>query len=144
MCSTASYYLFKNPDKLQRLQQEIRSAFKTYDEIDGTSTQPLKYLNAVALEAMRIYPPLPFALPRVVARGGDTVEGHFLPEGVSIGNALLSSFDDPDSIRRQSFLRTRLQPVWMRRTFTIHGNSFPSAGSVITSRTTWKLLNRSP
>jgi cytochrome P450 len=65
------------------LQQEIRSAFKTYSEIDGTSTIPLKYLSAVALEAMRIYPPLPFALPRVVPAGGDTVDGHFLPEGVS-------------------------------------------------------------
>lgn len=32
---------------------------------------------------MRIYPPLPFALPRVVPAGGDTVDGHFLPEGVS-------------------------------------------------------------
>lgn len=89
---------------MQRLRQEIRSTFKSYDEINGTSTQSLKYLNAVALEAMRIYPPLPFALPRVVPLGGDTVEGHFLPEGVSISNALLSSFDDSDSIRRQSFL----------------------------------------
>ena len=32
---------------------------------------------------MRIFPPLPFALPRVVPAGGDTVDGHFLPEGVS-------------------------------------------------------------
>lgn len=80
---------------MHRLQQEIRSAFKSYDEIDGTSTQPLKYLNAVALEAMRIYPPLPFALPRVVPPGGDTVEGHFLPEGVSIGNPLPSLLTEP-------------------------------------------------
>lgn len=30
-----------------------------------------------------MYPPLPFALPRVVPEGGDTVDGHFLPAGVS-------------------------------------------------------------
>ena len=76
---------------MHRLQQEIRSTFKSYDEIDGTSTRPLKYLNAVALEAMRIYPPLPFALPRVVPLGGDTVEGHFLPEGVSLDDGLAES-----------------------------------------------------
>ncbi|KAH8635732.1 hypothetical protein IG631_11133 [Alternaria alternata] len=32
---------------------------------------------------MRIYPPLPFPLPRVVPQGGDIVDGHFIPEGVS-------------------------------------------------------------
>lgn len=85
-CSTASYYLLKNREKLARLQQEIRSAFKSYEEINGNSTQSLQYLNAVALEAMRIYPPLPFALPRVVPPGGDIVDGHWLPEGVSFGN----------------------------------------------------------
>lgn len=72
---------------MQLLRQEVRSAFKSYDEIDGNSTQPLKYLSGVALEAMRIYPPLPFALPRVVPPGGGIVEGHWLPGGVSIDNA---------------------------------------------------------
>ena len=39
-------------------------------------------MHAVILEGLRIYPPLPFALPRVVPEGGATVNGHFLPEGV--------------------------------------------------------------
>ena len=30
-----------------------------------------------------MYPPLPFALPRVVPEGGDTVDGKFVPAGVS-------------------------------------------------------------
>ena len=30
-----------------------------------------------------MYAPLPFALPRVVPDGGDTVDGHLLPAGVS-------------------------------------------------------------
>lgn len=65
-----------------QLQNEVRSAFKAYEDIDATSTTPLKYLKAVAQEAMRVYPPLPFALPRVVPEGGATVDGHFLPGGV--------------------------------------------------------------
>lgn len=69
---------------LQKLQDEVRSAFKSYDEIDGTSTVSLKYLHAVALEGMRIYPPLPLGLPRIVPTGGDTVDGYFIPEGVSV------------------------------------------------------------
>lgn len=81
--SCVTYYLLKNPDVCRKLQEEVRSAFKSYDEITANRTSPMKYLNAVCLEGMRIYPPLPFALPRVVPEGGDTVDGHPLPAGVS-------------------------------------------------------------
>lgn len=69
---------------MARLQEEVRSAFTRYEEIDSASTIPLKYLKAVAQEAMRIYPPLPFALPRVVPEPGCHVDGQFLPGGVRI------------------------------------------------------------
>ena len=65
------------------LRGEIDSAFKSYDDINATTASSLKYLHAVALEGMRIYAPLPFALPRVVPEGGDTVDGHLLPGGVN-------------------------------------------------------------
>jgi cytochrome P450 len=68
---------------MKKVQAEIRSAFTDYSEINAQSTATLKYLHAVCLEALRIYAPLPFALPRVVPEGGDTVDGHFLPGGVS-------------------------------------------------------------
>lgn len=67
-----------------QLHNEVRSAFTRYEDIDAASTAPLKYLKAVAQEAMRMYPPLPFALPRVVPEGGATVDGHFLPGGVCL------------------------------------------------------------
>lgn len=78
-----TYYLQRNPKVLKKLKSEIRSTFKDYDQITAASTQSMEYLNAVLVEGMRIYPPLPFALPRVVPEGGDTVDGHFLPAGVS-------------------------------------------------------------
>lgn len=81
-----TYYLLRYPTIYRKLQHEIRSAFKAYDEINANSTTDLEYLHAVALEAMRMYAPLPFALPRVVPEGGDTVDGHFLPAGVSLLN----------------------------------------------------------
>ncbi|KAL4756120.1 cytochrome P450 [Aspergillus foveolatus] len=77
-----------------KLGGEIRSAFHFYDEINVLSTSPLKYLQAVILEGLRIYPPLPFALPRVVPQGGDTVDGHFLPAGTIVStNPLAASLD---------------------------------------------------
>ena len=81
--SCITYYLFKNPHANKALLEEIRSSFASYDEINAASTAKLRYLNAVALEGLRIFPPLPLALPRVVPEGGDTVAGHFLPAGVS-------------------------------------------------------------
>lgn len=82
--SCVFYYLLKTPEVLRKLQDEIRSAFKSYSEIEANSAQRLEYLHAVALEAMRVYAPLPFALPRVVPPGGDTVDGHMIPAGVIV------------------------------------------------------------
>ena len=81
--STVIYHLLKTPRAMELLQREVRDAFKSYDEIDAASTSSLKYLHAVITEALRIYPPIPFALPRVVPSGGDTVDGLWLPAGVS-------------------------------------------------------------
>jgi cytochrome P450 len=79
-----TYYLLKNPSLMEKLQDEVRSAFSCYEDINASSAATLKYLKAVAQEAMRVYPPLPFALPRVVPKRGSTVDGNFLPEGVRI------------------------------------------------------------
>nr|POE75176.1 cytochrome p450 monooxygenase hmp1 [Quercus suber]POE94744.1 cytochrome p450 monooxygenase hmp1 [Quercus suber] len=78
------YYLLRDPRIMGLLKAEVRSAFARFEDIDAASTTSLKYLRATAQEAMRIYPPLPFALPRVVPQGGCTVDGHFLPGGVGL------------------------------------------------------------
>ncbi|KAK2755487.1 hypothetical protein FQN54_006424 [Arachnomyces sp. PD_36] len=93
--SCIMYYLLRNPAVMARLQREIRSTFTSYEEITALSTLPLKYLHAVVLEGLRIYPSLPFALPRVVPEGGDTVDGHFLPEGTIVSTNPLASSLDP-------------------------------------------------
>lgn len=61
--AVVSYFLSQNPPLLKKLQAEVRGAFKYYNEINGTSTAGLKYLHAVCLEALRVFPPLPLALP---------------------------------------------------------------------------------
>ena len=76
------YYLCHTPRAQERVKEEIRNGFAAYEDINATTTSSLKYLNAVILEGLRIYPPLPFALPRIVPEGGDTVDGHWLPAKV--------------------------------------------------------------
>lgn len=90
--SCATYYLLSNPEIYDELRKEIRSTFSSYEDIDSASASKLNLVNAICLEAMRMYPPLPFALPRVVPRGGDSVHGCMLPEGVSqVSNYVLSA-----------------------------------------------------
>lgn len=91
--ASLTYYLLKQPDLMEKLKSEVRLAFSHFDEIDAATAVPLKYLKALCLEAMRVYPPLPLAVPRIVPKGGATVDGHFIPGGVSscvILTALLS------------------------------------------------------
>ncbi|KAF2235990.1 putative cytochrome P450 [Viridothelium virens] len=79
-----TYYLLTSPVIATKLKEEIRNTFTSYSQISAASTTSLEYLNAVILEGLRIYPPLPFALPRLVPEGGDTVDGHFIPAGTTV------------------------------------------------------------
>ncbi|KAI3316790.1 benzoate 4-monooxygenase cytochrome P450 [Xylariaceae sp. AK1471] len=97
--ATMTYYLLHNPEVMKTLQQEIRTSFKSYDEINGKSTQRLRYLKAVILEGMRIYPPLPFALPRVVPAGGESVDSHFLPGGTIVSTSPYAASMDPSNFK---------------------------------------------
>jgi cytochrome P450 len=79
--SGLTYYITTNPQALKTLQQEIRSAFSTEEEITMASTAHLKYLHACIEEAMRVYPPVVETPPRVSP--GEYVNGHYIPKGVS-------------------------------------------------------------
>lgn len=77
------YYLCHNRLALQRLQDEMRSAFSTIQAISSKELMKCTYLNAVVEEGLRIYPPAGAAhLSRIVPKGGCTISGHFIPEGV--------------------------------------------------------------
>ncbi|KAF2492608.1 putative cytochrome P450 [Lophium mytilinum] len=93
--SCVTYYLLKSPEIEKKMREEIRGAFHSYEDINAASTTPLTYLNAVCLEGLRIYPPLPIALPRVVPEDGSTVDGHFVPAGVTVSTSPVAASLDP-------------------------------------------------
>jgi len=49
--SAITYYLMRTPEVYQKLKDEIRGNFKSYEDITSMSTQSLEYLHAVSLEA---------------------------------------------------------------------------------------------
>ncbi|EXK26433.1 hypothetical protein FOXG_17420 [Fusarium oxysporum f. sp. lycopersici 4287] len=72
--------LTDNPAKLQKLAEEVRSTFNNDDEITIVSVNQLTYLAACLNEALRCFPAVPPALPRVVPHGGAVIAGHAVPE----------------------------------------------------------------
>ena len=84
-----SNYLVRDSSVLQKLVGEVRSSFDKEEEITLAALQRLPYLNATIEEGLRLCPPVPAGLPRLVPAGGDTVCGEWLPEYVCL---LLFSF----------------------------------------------------
>lgn len=76
-------YLVKDRRVKQRLADEIRGAFKEHSLIDLAGAARLEYLDAVISEGLRMCPPVAGGLQHVVPKGGASVCGDWLPEGVS-------------------------------------------------------------
>ena len=68
---------------LRKLVEEVRGTFEREEDIGAEEVGKLTYLNAVIEEGLRLCPPVPTGLPRIVPRGGDYVCGEWLPENVN-------------------------------------------------------------
>lgn len=80
------FFLTHNPRIYDKLANEVRTTFKSLDEIQyGPQLQSCTYLRAVIHETLRMAPAGPSELPRVVQKGGMTIDGFFYPEGTVVG-----------------------------------------------------------
>ncbi|KAI8626690.1 cytochrome P450 [Xylariaceae sp. FL1651] len=82
LATSLFYYLCRFPEVQKRLNEEIRSTFKSYNDIVPTALQNLKYLNATLNEALRIHTNAAFGTPRISP--GAMVDGHYVPKGVTV------------------------------------------------------------
>lgn len=87
-------FLLENPDKLERLQQEVRSAFTSQAEIslDAVNSR-LPYLIACTEEALRLYPQTGVPSLRI-SGNNDIICGISVPPKVWMGE----SYASPKSI----------------------------------------------
>jgi len=79
------FYGLQEPEVLGRLSAEIRGAFASPDDIRTPKLHQLPYLDACIDESLRLAPPKPGSLPRVVLPGGTTIDGRFVPGGTTVG-----------------------------------------------------------
>ncbi|KAF5659558.1 cytochrome P-450 monooxygenase [Fusarium heterosporum] len=104
--SAVTYYLLKGPDKLAKLQAEIRSAFSSMDEITADSVSQLDYLNGVIEEGLRIFSPAPIGPPRTCT--GATIDGFYVPQGTIVSvDAWTTSHDARNFTRPYEFIPER-------------------------------------
>ncbi len=85
LLSGSTYYLLKNPKVLQKVVEEIRQAFKSDEDIDLASCARLNYMLAVLNESLRIYPPVPIGIPRIIMnKDGEMIDGGWVPKNVRL------------------------------------------------------------
>jgi cytochrome P450 len=77
------------------LTTEIRDAFKTPEEIRTPKLNKLPYLHTCIEESLRIAPPKPGSVPRIVLKGGTEIDGHHIPAGTTVGVAHYVIHRDP-------------------------------------------------
>ena len=80
-----AWELAKHPGWQQKVREELRQAHVhaergvlKYDDLE-----PLKCLNAVIMEGLRMHSSTPSSLPRIVPKGGAKVAGIWVPENVN-------------------------------------------------------------
>ncbi|KAI1153547.1 cytochrome p450 monooxygenase [Nemania diffusa] len=110
LCGTV-YLLGSHPDVLDKVVHEVRTAFKSEDEIDLISVNGLSYMLACLNESFRLYPPVPIGLPRIVPKGGSTIAGHWVPQDAAVSvwqlaaNYSARNFAQPTGFHPERFLR---------------------------------------
>ncbi|KAK4171797.1 putative cytochrome P450 E-class, group I [Triangularia setosa] len=107
-------HLMANPRAYARFKREIKEAVeqgKVSSPITNEESQKLPYTQAVMLEGFRIGSAVTFGHYKVVSRRGDTIHGHYLPEGTLIGHNTIALThnkrvfgEDADIFRPERFL----------------------------------------
>ena len=92
------FYLTRNPRVYRELTEEIRTTFKSVEEIhSGPQLSSCRYLRAFIDEALRMNPPVGPDLDREVLAGGIDIEGRFLPPGTEVSVSLYSLHHNEDA-----------------------------------------------
>ncbi|KAL3485494.1 cytochrome protein [Aspergillus germanicus] len=84
LLSGCTFYLLRHPQSYKRLAFEVRERFSAPTEITLSSLASLPYLYSVITETLRLYPPVPLGMPRVIPDGGAVISGRYVPEKTTV------------------------------------------------------------
>ena len=84
------YYLARDPTHVQKIREELAPLVGSDGPFNVRMAQNAKHLNGVINEALRLHPPTPSGGFRMSPPQGITVDGVFIPGGVSLNVPLYS------------------------------------------------------
>ncbi|KAL4899812.1 hypothetical protein BDW74DRAFT_188846 [Aspergillus multicolor] len=102
LLSGCTFYLLKHPHSYQRLVSEVRENFSEASELVLSSLSALPYLKSIIAETLRLYPPVPLGMPRVIPAGGAIISGRYVAEKTAVSvpswvtSRSPSNFSNPD------------------------------------------------
>jgi cytochrome P450 len=82
------WLLIKTPEMQKKVRTELATLPESYSSSDLAT---LPYLDAFLRETLRVYPPAPSPMPRVVPQQGFSFEGVEYPPNVSLYTTLFGS-----------------------------------------------------
>ncbi|KAJ5146150.1 uncharacterized protein N7515_000714 [Penicillium bovifimosum] len=116
-----------SPDVQAKLREELcvehGGTFETYADLDK-----FPYLHAVVMEGLRLVYTINFYQPRVVPKGGCTIEDIYLPEGTIVGSQAYlvhrqpDIFPDPEAFKPERWLVDEQQARVLLRNFWTFGS----------------------
>jgi len=74
------YRLAKNPDLRKKIRTELSTI--SMENLNLNDLEKFPLFNAVILESLRLYPPVPIPTARICPAPGITIEDCFIPAGV--------------------------------------------------------------
>ncbi|XP_058085378.1 flavonoid 3'-monooxygenase CYP75B137-like [Magnolia sinica] len=114
--------LIENPEIMRKVQEELDEVVGMNDTVEESHWPKLHYMRAVIKETLRLYPPLPFLVPRTPSQPC-IVGGYMVPMGARVMvNAWAIQrdpevWDNPLEFRPERFFSTSSRFDW-------HGNDF--------------------
>ncbi|KAE8151798.1 cytochrome P450 [Aspergillus avenaceus] len=108
LLSGCTFFMLQHREVYDKLVTEIRQEFSSTSEMTFASVGSLPYLRAVIQEALRMHPPVPLGMPRIVPDGGAVVSGRFVPGKTSVAVASWVAYRSPSNFTDpQKFLPER-------------------------------------
>ncbi|KAJ5919048.1 hypothetical protein N7466_009991 [Penicillium verhagenii] len=94
-----TYLLLRSPHALTKLNEEVRGAFKSDEDATLEACNQLSYLQACLTEALRMYPPVPVGLPRVIDSQGDMIDGNWVPGGITVSVSHIATYNSEGNFK---------------------------------------------